>query len=104
MKDLKEFYSNSDSASGPYAGLDKKLFSSANDLLDQGYQTPGETGQAIWRFGNVYPVMKVSLSNNLGDGPSIDSMVDASKEYVDFLSRNSQEVVKKNLSDFLNKK
>ena len=42
--------------------------------MDQDYQTPGQSGQAKWRFSNVYPAQKLSLSD-------IDNMVDASKDY-----------------------
>ena len=43
-------------------------------FLDQDYQTPGQSGQAKWRFSNVYPAQKLSSSD-------IDNMVDASKDY-----------------------
>lgn len=55
-------------------GFDKFLFPDSEDLLDQDYQTPGQSGQARWRFSNVYPAQKLSLSD-------IDNMVDASKDY-----------------------
>ena len=72
-------------------GFDKFLFPRDMDLLDQGYQTPAEPGLSKWtRYSNVYPVMKVTLDDNKGDGPSIDAMVAASKEFVD---RESQKVV-----------
>jgi hypothetical protein len=48
--------------------------------------------------------MKVTLSNNLGDGPSIDAMVDASKEYEEILNRHTQAVVRKNYKQFINRK
>ena len=82
-------------------GFDKFLFPRNIDLLDQGYQTPGETGLAKWRFSNVYPVMKVTLDNSQGDGPSIDAMVDASNKYVNIQDKNVQDVIKKNLSQFM---
>ena len=53
------------------AGFDKFLFPSDMDDLTQDYQTPGESGQAKWRFSDVYPVLKLSLNNSQGDGPSI---------------------------------
>ena len=69
-------------ASSPVAGFDKYFFPNVNDdLLSQGYQTPAEPGLNKWRFSNVYPVMKLEL-NKSSDGPSIDQMVDASKEFV----------------------
>ena len=76
-------YTQAAAASGPFAGFDKKLFKGDEDLLSQDFQTPAEPGQNKYNTGSgVYPVMKVSLSNNMGDGPSIDAMVAASKEFV----------------------
>ncbi len=66
-------YTNSGSSTA-LGGFDKFLFPPAEDLLDQDYQTPGQSGQARWRFSNVYPAQKLSLSD-------IDNMVDASKDY-----------------------
>ena len=54
------------------------LFPPSEDLLSQDYQTPGESGQAKWRFSDVYPVQKLSLSD-------IDNMVDASKEFTNVM-------------------
>ena len=71
-------YTNTADASGPVAGADPRLFPADIDDLSQDYQTPAEPGEAKWRFSNVYPVMKLSLSKS-SDGPSIDSMVAASK-------------------------
>ena len=39
--------------------------------------------------------MKVTLGNNMGDGPSIDSMVAASKEFVNKMEQTSYDTVKK---------
>tara|TARA_B100000902_G_scaffold2436_1_gene3074 strand:+ start:1889 stop:2404 length:516 start_codon:yes stop_codon:yes gene_type:complete len=76
-------YTQAADPSGPFAGFDKKLFKGDEDLLSQDFQTAAEPGQNRYNtFSSVYPVMKVSLSNNMGDGPSIDSMVAASKEFV----------------------
>ena len=95
-------YSNAAASTGPVAGFDKKLFPSDMDLLDQGFQTAAETGENRYNsFSSVYPVMKVSLSNNQGDGPSIDDMVAASKEYVDLRDDEVQKVMKKNLARFM---
>jgi hypothetical protein len=47
-------------------------------LLSQDYQTPGESGQAKYRFSSVYPVEKLSLSD-------IDNMVDASMEFTNVM-------------------
>ena len=90
-------------APAPTAGFDPKLFQDPvdDDLLDQGYQTPGESGLAKWRFSNVYPVMKVTLDNNFGDGPSIDAMVDASKEYTDIIGQRAVNSMKKQFSRFM---
>ena len=74
-------FSQNSNAAGPTAGYDKRLFPAAIDDLSQDYQSPGQTGLAVWRFSNVYPVQK------LGDG-GVDSMVDASKEYMQ-MSDNS---------------
>ena len=54
------------------------LFRRDDDTLDQDYQTPGQSGQAKWRFSNVYPVQKLSLSD-------IDNMTDASKRYTNVM-------------------
>ena len=91
-------YSQAAADDGPVAGFDKRLFPEPIDDLDQGYQTPGESGLAKWRFSNVYPVMKVTLDNNFGDGPSIDAMVDASKEYTDIIGQNAVRSMKKRFS------
>ena len=67
-------FSNNATASGPVAGYDKRLFGVTDDLLSQDYQTPDESGLAMYRFSNVYPVEKLSEKD-------IDDMVNASKEY-----------------------
>jgi len=90
-------YTQAADDSGPNAGFDKKLFKGDDDLLSQDYQTPGESGQAKYRFSNIYPVLKLSLSNSQGDGPSIDSMVDASKMFVNRMDESS----KKKFKDFM---
>ena len=95
-------YSNAAASTGPVAGFDKKLFPSDMDLLDQGFQSSAESGEDRYnRFSSVYPVMKVSLSNNQGDGPSIDDMVAASKAFVDLQDDQLQKVMKKNLARFM---
>ena len=80
------------------AGFDKKLFPSDEDDLTQDYQTPGESGESKWRFSDVYPVLKLSLSKS-SDGPSIDAMVAASKMFVDRMD-NPQERVRKTFEQF----
>ena len=67
-------FSNDANSAGPVAGYDKRLFGVTNDLLSQDYQTPDESGLAIYRFSNVYPVEKLSEKD-------IDNMVSASREY-----------------------
>ena len=67
-------FTNDSPAQGPVAGIDTKLFKGEDDLLDQDYQTPGQSGDAKWRFSNVYPVQRVGLQD-------VDAMVDASNEY-----------------------
>ena len=110
MKTLKQFLKETPTNSvgnGGYtsaggqtvAGYDTKLFPSDEDDLTQDYQTPGESGEAKWRFSDVYPVLKLSLNNSQGDGPSIDSMVDASKMFVNRME-NPQERVRKTFSNF----
>tara|TARA_B100001094_G_C18095193_1_gene752638 strand:- start:58 stop:579 length:522 start_codon:yes stop_codon:yes gene_type:complete len=67
-------FSNDANSAGPVAGYDKRLFTPTDDLLSQDYQTPDESGSAMYRFSNVYPVEKLSEKD-------IDGMVNASKEY-----------------------
>jgi len=87
-------------ASSPVAGFDKYFFPNVNDdLLSQGYQTPGESGLAKWRFSNVYPVMKLQL-NKSNDGPSIDQMVDASKEFVNIEAAKTAQRMQKTYRQF----
>ena len=64
-------------------GFDKFLFPVSDDLLSQDFQTPGESGAAKWRFSDVYPVQKLSLSD-------IDNMVDASKEFTNVMDDRSR--------------
>ena len=93
---------NTASAAGPLAGFDKKLFPPADDLLSQDFQTPAEPGEFMYNtFSSIYPVMKVSLKSNLGDGPSIDSMVAASKEFVNLMHKHTESVVRKNFRMFM---
>ena len=73
-------FTNSATASGPVAGYDVPL---PLPDLSQDYQTPGESGLAKYRFSNVYPVEKVTEKN-------IDSMVDASNEYLQLADKENQ--------------
>ena len=81
----------------PYSaiqGYDKRLFPLGDDILDQDYQTPGQSGQAMWRYSNVYPVQKLTDQD-------VDNMVDASKEYVNMQDENIKKRVKKTFSSFM---
>ena len=80
-------FTNDSPASGPLAGYDKKLFKGDDDLLDQDYQTPGQSGDAKWRFSNVYPVQRVGLQG-------VDAMVDASKEYVKIVDESAYQRIR----------
>ena len=73
-------YTNSANASGPLSGYNVAL---PLPDLSQDYQTPGESGLAKYRFSNVYPVEKVTEKN-------IDSMVDASDEYLQLADKGNQ--------------
>ena len=73
-------YTNSANASGPLSGYNVAL---PLPDLSQDYQTPGESGLAKYRFSNVYPVEKVTERN-------IDSMVDASNEYLQLADKGNQ--------------
>ena len=77
IRNLKEAPTNN-IGSGNIGTYDKFLFPPSEDLLSQDYQTPGESGQAKYRFSSVYPVEKLSLSD-------IDNMVDASKEFTNVM-------------------
>ena len=73
-------FTNSATAGGPVSGYDAPL---PLPDLSQDYQTPGESGLAKYRFSNVYPVEKVTEKN-------IDSMVDASNEYLQLADKENQ--------------
>jgi len=74
---------------GGVENFDKFLFPRDEDLLSQDYQTPAEVGDSRDDFLGVYPVMKLQLDKS-SDGPSIDSMVDASKEFVNKMTENTR--------------
>ena len=78
------------------AGYDPKLFRDPvdDDLLSQDYQTPGQSGLAKWRFSNVWPVSHLTMSG-------IDDMVNASKEYVDLMDKNTEARIQKNFARFM---
>ena len=74
-------YTNTADVSGPVAGADPRLFPAGIDDLTQDYQTPAEPGMAKWRFSNVYPVMKLSLSKS-SDGLVLASVSEFSSMIV----------------------
>ena len=80
------------------ANYDKFLFPVDDDLITQDYQTPAELGLAKDEFLGVYPVMKLQLDKS-SDGPSIDSMVDASKEYVNRMDNQNKKSPVENVID-----
>ena len=80
-------FTNSSPAQGPVAGIDTKLFKGADDLLDQDYQTPGQSGEAKWRFSNVYPVQRIGLQD-------VDAMVDASNEYTKIVDESAYQRIR----------
>ena len=71
VRNLQEGPVNSTGAG--IANYDPMLWKQA---VTQDYQTPGESGLAADRFSGTWPVEKLSLDD-------IDSMVSASKEFVD---------------------
>ena len=83
IRQLREAAPTNSTGAG-IARFDKYLFPMDDDTLTQDYQTPAEVGLAKDEFMGVYPVMKLQL-NKSSDGPSIDSMVDASKEYMNVI-------------------
>ena len=78
------------SASGPVAGKSKKLIPYA---IDQDYQTPGESGLAMYRYSNVYPVEKVGEED-------IDRMVNASNKYLSLADEDNQRQMRDRVDRF----
>ena len=87
VKNIKEAAPTNNVSSGDIASRDIMLFRRDDDTLDQDYQTPGQSGLAKWRFSNVYPVQKLSLSD-------IDNMTDASKQYTNVMDDRRLENIK----------
>ena len=87
VRNIKEAAPTNNVSSGNIASRDIMLFRRDDDTLDQDYQTPGQSGQAKWRFSNVYPVQKLSLSD-------IDNMTDASKRYTNVMDDRRLENIK----------
>jgi hypothetical protein len=87
VRNIKEAAPTNNISGGNIGTYDKMLFPPAEDTLDQDYQTPGQSGLAKWRFSNVYPVQKLSLSD-------IDNMTDASKQYTNVMDDRRLENIK----------
>ena len=87
------FSSSGTSALGN-AGYDKRLFPAAIDDLSQDYQTPGQSGQAKWRFAGVYPVQKLSLAD-------VDSQVAASNKFIEIMDEQNSVRIRKNFRSFM---
>ena len=97
MKGFKKFFKEAaptNSTGASIANPEVMLFPPGEDDLSQDYQTPGESGQAKWRFSNVWPVIKLTMKG-------IDNMVDASKEYTHLQNESRQEVLRKNFNEFI---
>ena len=75
----------SGSASSPVAGYDKTLWSY---MVTNAYQSPMDLS---YRWSNIFPVKKLSLED-------IDDMVDASKEFVNYMNRST--LTKKTFKQF----
>ena len=111
MKNYKNFikesinvtgFTGSSTSGGPVAGFDKFLFPRDDDLLSQDFQTPAESGEDKWaRFFGVVPVMKLSLKSSDDDGPSIDQMVSASKEFVNIEAAKTALRLRKTYGQFM---
>ena len=87
FRNIKEAAPTNNIGGGNIGTYDKMLFPPSEDILDQDYQTPGQSGLAKWRFSNVYPVQKLSLSD-------IDNMTDASKQYTNVMDDRRLENIK----------
>jgi uncharacterized membrane protein YgcG len=91
----------SSGAGAPVAGFDPFLFPGDEDLLDQGFQAPGETGQDRYnRFFGVIPVQRMTLDTKLDGESSIDDMVAASDKYVNMMDTRTLQRIRSNLSHF----
>tara|TARA_B100000287_G_scaffold392175_1_gene404372 strand:- start:489 stop:1007 length:519 start_codon:yes stop_codon:yes gene_type:complete len=86
IRNLREAAPTNNITGGDIGMYKKFLFPRDEDLLTQDYQTPAEIGDSRDDWLGVYPVMKLALDKS-SDGPSIDSMVDASKEYVNKMNQ-----------------
>ena len=95
-------FGGSSTASGPVAGYDPFLFPRDSDLLDQGFQGPGESGQDRYnRFFGVVPVQKMNLSTPLDGEGSIDDMGAASKEIVNLEAEKTAQRIQKTYQRFI---
>ena len=108
MKTFKQYLKEAvptNATGSSIANFSPFLFPKDDDFLSQDFQTPAETGEDKYaRFGSVYPVMKVSLGSNLGDGPSIDQMVDASMKFTNIMDASTEVRIRKNFSRFMGKR
>ncbi len=109
MKTFKEFLGEqlvpTNITGSAVANYSPFLFPKDEDLLSQDYQTAAEVGLNKWELGSgVYPVMKVSLDSNLGDGPSVDQMVDASMKFTDIMDARTEARIKMNFSRFMGRR
>ena len=86
IRNIRESAPTNNISGGDIGMYQKYLFPNDEDLLTQDYQTPAEIGDSRDDWLGVYPVMKLALDKS-SDGPSIDSMVDASKEYVNKMNQ-----------------
>ena len=107
MKTFKQYLKEAvptNSTGSSISNFSPFLFPKDEDLLSQDFQTPAETNEPIYsNYGGVYPVMHVSLRSNLGDGPSIDAMVDASMKFTDIMDSRTESRIRKNFSRFMAK-
>jgi len=91
----------SSGAEAPVAGFDPFLFPGDEDLLDQDFQAPGDTGQDRYnRFFGVIPVQRMTLDTKLDGDDSIDDMVAASDKYVNMMDTRTLQRIRSNLSHF----
>ena len=108
MKTFKQYLKEAvptNATGSSIANFSPFLFPKDDDFLSQDFQTPAETGEDKYaRFGSVYPVMKVSLGSNLGDGPSIDQMVDASMKFTNIMDARTEVRIRKNFSRFMGRR
>ena len=97
MKKFREYIKEAaptNATGSQISNFDPLLFPQDIDLLDQGYQTPGESGLAKWRFSNVWPVEKLSMAG-------VDAQVAASKEFVELEAQKVVNKMKRTYQQFM---